>query len=619
VKRFQGLALNLFVAAVSTTLFGAALEVLCRLTEDTAPARPTAAYITQWMEGGDAFFTVKSTAVGWPPWEDYNHDGVRDRAHALEKPEGVRRLMCVGDSVTLGYGIEPHEAYPQVLQDLLAAQALPVEVFNVSLGGWSTRQQLIAYRRICRKYGPDQVLLGVCLNDIPEMGNNLTRPSPWLMELHRRSALVRRAVRAQDREIRDVEEMFAAPDSAKVQGALERTFADIRKLRDETRADGAELAVLIFPFRFQTAGGAPPPVVQERIATFCRESGIPCLDLLPALRAAGPESFHDYDHFSASGARIVAEEVVRSGLVAGARPSGEEVPADKRDIARLLQDLESGEPGKRAAAAWALGRMGPEARGARTALTLRVRDNDANVRWRAMTAIATLGVDRDCCLTGLLEALAQEGGPGRAEAAQLVGKIGADAREAAPLLAQSLRDSREEVRAQAAVALGLVGPGARSAVPALVAAFDDPTIRWQVADALGRIGPDAPATAVLVRGLADPSSSVRWRSAGALAQMPSLAPETTEALASVAGDPSENVRLAALKGLARANAPPALLLPIVRRGLSDPDTRVRAKAVELLGRLAPVGAREEIERLTGDPDSSVQEAARNAARKLGSR
>src|SRR5207237_1609240 len=105
MSRFRSLATNLLLAGASAAVFVGALELVCRWTEPKASAAaPTAAYITEWMDGttGDGFFTVKSTAVGWPPWEDYNHDGVRDREHAVEKPPGTRRVVFIGDSVTLG-------------------------------------------------------------------------------------------------------------------------------------------------------------------------------------------------------------------------------------------------------------------------------------------------------------------------------------------------------------------------------------------------------------------------------------------------------------------------------------------------------------------------------------
>ena len=116
------------------------------------------------------------------------------------------RVACLGDSVTLGYGIRPQEAWPQVLEDLLDARGQREEVFNIAFGGWSTRQELIAYRRLARKYRPDQVVLGICLNDIPEMQNNLTRPPRFVRALYGSSALVRAVIGARRREIASVEE-----------------------------------------------------------------------------------------------------------------------------------------------------------------------------------------------------------------------------------------------------------------------------------------------------------------------------------------------------------------------------------------------------------------------------
>ena len=55
---------------------------------------------------------------------------------------------------------------------------------------------------VVRAYRPHAVILAVCLNDIPELQNNLARPPEWLAGLFRRSALVRRVVNAKGREIK---------------------------------------------------------------------------------------------------------------------------------------------------------------------------------------------------------------------------------------------------------------------------------------------------------------------------------------------------------------------------------------------------------------------------------
>src|SRR5262245_6817134 len=199
LTRARALAANLALSAASITFALGLAEGMCRLFDHEPPPRPVASYITVWNDG--EFYTVKSAATGWPPWEDYNRDGMRDREHAVDKRAGLWRVMVLGDSVTLGYGLRPEQAFPQVLQDLLDARGRAAEVFNVAFSGWSTRQERIAYERIGRKYHPDDVLVAVCLNDIPEIHNNLTRPPGWVRALYARSALVRRLVGARRREI----------------------------------------------------------------------------------------------------------------------------------------------------------------------------------------------------------------------------------------------------------------------------------------------------------------------------------------------------------------------------------------------------------------------------------
>ncbi|HXY40203.1 MAG TPA: GDSL-type esterase/lipase family protein, partial [Vicinamibacteria bacterium] len=260
--------MNLAVAAATTALVLGAAEVAARLVE--TPTAAPADYITDWQAWDGDFYTVKSTAVGWPPWEDYNTEGLRDTEHRPEKRSGSWRIACLGDSVTLGWGIRRQEAWPHALEDLGAASDRDLEVMNVALGGWSTRQELIAYRRIVRRYHPDQVLLGICLNDVAEMQNNLSRPPALLASLHRHSALARRLVNARRREIRSVEELFTTPAAAAVRQGYERMFADLRTLRDEVRRDSALFGIVVFPFRFQLGASAPPPLAQRTIGEFCR-------------------------------------------------------------------------------------------------------------------------------------------------------------------------------------------------------------------------------------------------------------------------------------------------------------------------------------------------------------
>jgi lysophospholipase L1-like esterase len=389
------LLVNLSLSLVVSVAFLAGLEGLARLFEEPRPARrEVAGYLWDWdykMPGG--FYVMRSEAVGWPPWQEFNSDGLRDRTRPREKTEGLWRVAVLGDSVTLGDGIRPRQAYPQQLEARLQAEGQRVEVMNVALWGWSTRQQRTAWERIVRAYRPDQVILAVCLNDIAELHNNLARPPRWLIRLHEGSALVRRLVDAGGREIEDVERLFETPDAPQVKEAMDRFFEEVRALRREVEADGAVFSAVVFPFRFQLEEDAPEPVAQERIAAFCEAEGFPCLDLLPPLQRAGRSSFSDYDHLSPAGSGLTAETLLVSGLL----PDGYSSPtalqdrfrgsdeAGGADILRWLEERESspGEAGVRAlataledgdlsvrlAAAWALETLGPEARARRRILS----------------------------------------------------------------------------------------------------------------------------------------------------------------------------------------------------------------------------------------------------------
>jgi len=575
---------NLLLAAASCALLLLVLEGGSRLLLRYRPQPQRADYLWDWEKQwqGD-FYTMASDESGWPPGAEFNGDGLRDRSHAVEQPEGVARLAFLGDSVTFGHGLEPGEAYPQVLQALLEEEGRPVEVLSAALWGWSTRQERIAYERLVRRYRPERVVVAVCLNDIPEMKNNLQRPPQWLAALHERLALVRVLVNAPGREIQSVEELFTRREQAKVREGFALFFAELRALRDEVAKDGASLALAVLPFRFQLAKDAPPPSVQAEIAEFCKAERLACLDLLPALRRAGEESFLDYDHLSVAGARLVASELFASELVPKPR-SARELLAGRAP----LPSLDASDPALRAAACWALGREGapvPDAALKRLAELLRA-DASERVRAAAAAALGRVGEAARSAKPALVEALSAERasvrwaaadalhriGPGPAEAPGLVaaldsgdayvrafatfslGELGSTAGEqAAQALAERVRKEGGAGKAGAARALSKMGGAAKTAVPMLIAELrsEREQRRWRAARTLGRIGPDArDAVGALLVALKDPSESVRAQAARSLGRIGSR-DAIAGLVAAVKQDPSREVRDEASRALSR--------------------------------------------------------------------
>ncbi len=612
----RALAANAGLSIGVSVLLVVLLEGGARLVERRRPAPATAPevadYIWDWdtkMPGG--FYVMKSDGAGWPPWEEFNGDGLRDRTRPHEKPDGVRRAVVLGDSVTLGAQIRPDQAFPQRLEARFEAEGRPVEVMNVALWGWSTRQERIAWDRIARRYHPDTAILAVCLNDIPELHNNLERPPAWLTRLHERSALVRLLVNAQGREIDSVERLFKEPDTRRVREALALFFEEVRALRRDVEADGATFSVVVFPFRFQVEPKAPPPVIQQRISEFCRSERLACIDMLPVLAPLGRSAFVDYDHLSPAGTLATADAVLRGGVIPQAEPataslrralgaeweasglparlaesSPSTVPLPLSAARTLAALLSNPDPAARRAAAWALERAGGGARPALAALEEVLRgDASSGVRCAAAGAIGAMAGEARPALPQLFAALGSESEAVRHAAAMALSHVPlADSETEA--LENELRNRDDYVSAFAAWSLGNLGDRARAAVPALAQALERERTDAVVAGALARIGPAArEAVPVLLVALHSPDADRRWRAARTLGRIGPAAATAVEPLAQALSDENGAVRQHAARALGRIGPAARPAAGALQRATADSDRSVRREASAALERL----------------------------------
>jgi len=602
----QKLLPNVLLSLAVTLLVLAGLEGTCRLLETVHPAPPKAAYLWDWEERWDGeFYTVGPPGSGWPPWEEFNADGVRDRAHPVEKLAGTWRVVFLGDSVTMGAGIEPKDAYPEVLESLLKSQGRAVEVFNVALWGWSTRQQRIAYDRLVRKYRPDQVVLAVCLNDIAELQNNLARPPRWLSTLHERSALVRRVVNAPSREIRNVEQLFEQGESKTVREGWQRFFDEARALEGDVMKDGAAFSLVVFPFRFQVEKDAPRPLAQERIAEFCRQERLRCDDLLPAIRPAGEAAFVDYDHLSPAGTRIVAQAILDAGLLPR-RPSYPETLAsvlgapprtdggEPASLADLARELSASDPQVRTAAAWGISKIGPGAVSALPALTKALReDKEAPVRAEAAHALGALGAAAvKPAVPALFEALSDTSETVRFRAAQALSKANLAGPADVPQLSARLTSPDAYVRSFAAWTLGNMGSAAHDAIPALIAALeqDESFARSGAALALARMGAVAKAAVpALLEGLKSPDHYRRRNAAKALGKIGPEASDAVPYLVAALKDEDQRVRSQVARALGRIGPAASQAIPALSDAAKDPEPSVRREAEAALRRVRKSG------------------------------
>lgn len=305
-KRF---ALGAFSLAISYAL----AETACRLLIPAGPADPLA--------GADrpaTFFRV---------------DPERQPLAAVPDADAFR-IAVIGDSFTVGVGVQTTDCYAAQLERMLNARAglRPVKVKLFAHAGTGTYQQLRFLKEALR-WKPDLVVLGICLNDtedplkpdqIAEWRRDMLPPPPGprLAALLRHSVLLSAvyrgwAVRAARRGFAGYYRRIYDPEYSG--WVLFRV--GIKKFRATCANEGVSFLAMILPlmndpfekgrYRFEFA--------HEAIHELMEGNGVDYLDELEAFRGKNPQRMTVVPvldpHPSEIAHRIIAETLL-DGLVA---------------------------------------------------------------------------------------------------------------------------------------------------------------------------------------------------------------------------------------------------------------------------------------------------------------
>jgi len=127
--------------------------------------------------------------------------------------------------------------------------------------------------------------------------------------------------------------------------------------------------------------------------------------------------------------------------------------------------------------------------------------------------------------------------------------------------------------------LARLDPAAREAIRGMLD-DDDPRVREEAADAVGRLG-DKEAVPMLVQLLNDPEAGVRKEAVQNLSRLG--AKEAADAVAKLLSDPSDRVREEAADVLGRLRASQAA--PLLLEALKDKNEKVRGEAIASLGEI----------------------------------
>lgn len=100
----------------------------------------------------------------YKPSYTYNSDSLNERfEYQIQKPEGVFRIITLGDSFTFGMYMNTGDNYPEQLEDILnerlsCGKIKKFEVINLGVPGYDIEYAVERYKRRGQKYQSDLVL-----------------------------------------------------------------------------------------------------------------------------------------------------------------------------------------------------------------------------------------------------------------------------------------------------------------------------------------------------------------------------------------------------------------------------------------------------------------------------
>jgi hypothetical protein len=106
-----------------------------------------------------------------------NGQGMRaDREYAYAKPAGTKRIVSLGDSMTIGYEVDVEQTFSSIVEARLKNAGMRVEVLNTGVSGFSNAEEQLYLERELIKYAPDLVLVQFASNDFDDnIRSNLFR------------------------------------------------------------------------------------------------------------------------------------------------------------------------------------------------------------------------------------------------------------------------------------------------------------------------------------------------------------------------------------------------------------------------------------------------------------
>ena len=215
-------------------------------------------------------------------------DGLRDGSLSAIETE-ILRILMLGDSVTLGWGISNSETVTaRIEQSMPQVIGRPVRALNAGVGNYNTAMEVAWFEKHGAGFDPDAVVLNVFINDAEETPD-YSGVSWWARVLYSRvilfgavDTIARTVLGGPDWKTyyRDLYD-DGAPGWANMKRAVNR-------LASLCRVNNIPLIIVDYP-ELRELNPYPFADVSEKIEALAKDNGAAYVSLLPAVQGQDPE------------------------------------------------------------------------------------------------------------------------------------------------------------------------------------------------------------------------------------------------------------------------------------------------------------------------------------------
>ncbi|MCX5696515.1 MAG: hypothetical protein NTU54_00835 [Candidatus Omnitrophica bacterium] len=262
---------------------------------------------------------------------EHNSVGLRDEEHSFNKPDGVFRILALGDSYTYGLGVDFRESYLARLEDMLnkiQGRHPKVEIIKAGIPAFFPEPERIFLEHYGVKYHPDLILVAFLPNDVIDtysgFGSLRVEKNGYLeifsdkiffsifRFLYRYSYLCRLVIRFFTPwfTLKYCHWVDVYKNNGQHEGSWKKVESEYSNMHKIANNIGAKLVIIHIPELKRNLGDINWSYPAARLSNWCRNNGVFFIDTLVVFEKNKMNSLYWKEgHCNSLGHKIIAETI----------------------------------------------------------------------------------------------------------------------------------------------------------------------------------------------------------------------------------------------------------------------------------------------------------------------